>query len=158
MSEFMETEEITRQRHKNRETVERYFTCRGLERGRGRLPLWSEKEVFFEIPWTASGKPRQYIGRKVLEDKENDFNVQNYPDWGFYDQVIYETQNPDFFVAECSGKGYRVLDGKRAYYKNHYLLTFCLKDGKIVKLQEINNQCNASLCQGHSIPQYPWYE
>lgn len=158
MSIFDQSNEMERLRQKNLKTVETYFTFSGMDRGKNRLPLWVEEDTLFELPYTRTCQPSQHIGRKALEEKENDANLTMFPDWGFYEEEIFQTQDPNFFVAECIGKGKIItMDGTESYYKNQYLIVFEMEDGKIKVLREIHNPCSVVMSMGVAIPQFPWY-
>lgn len=155
---FGEDQAVLELRAKNLATVEEYFTYKGMDRGANRLRLWSESDCLFELTYTESDKPRQFVGRAALEEKESVSNLAMFPDWGFEVLEIHQTDDPGYFIVECIGRGVLLQDGKEpSYYQNHYLIDFELDDGKIKNLREVHNPCNLMLALREPLPQFPWH-
>ena len=155
---FNEDQATLALREKNLKTVEEYFSYRGLNRGAHRLKLWVDDDCLFELTFTRDCKPMQFIGRAALEKKESSSNVAMFPDWGFEVKDIHQTDDPNYLIAECIGKGVLLQDGAEpSYYQNHYLIDFEMRDGKIKTLREVHNPCCLMLAFRQPLPQFPWY-
>ena len=137
-------------RRKNLETIEYYMTLRGPERRDKRRPLFTE-DAGFELTFTADCVP---FGKSFKE--WNDVGEQEkFPDWGFYNYEIYQTQNPNRIFVECDGRGKMIIDhdtGEESIYENHYIISFDMEDGKIKKIREIHNPCCLMKALSMSIP------
>jgi hypothetical protein len=82
-----------------------------------------------------------------------DWSLKMFPDWVWFNIQIFETQNPNFFWAECDGKGEIRYPGyPPGYYVNHFLHSFELSDGKIVRQREFMNPFNQLRALGIEVP------
>jgi phenazine biosynthesis protein len=150
---FSLSQEAERLRQKNLRTVEYYMTLRGPKRRDKRAPLFAE-DAGFELTFTAACVP--------FEKSAMDWNTvgdrEMFPDWGFHDSRIYQTQDPNMFFVECDGRGRMILeddpDPERTY-ENHYIISFEMEEGKIKRLREIHNPCCLMKALGIPIPAVP---
>lgn len=140
-------------RQKNLKTVEYYMTLRGPERRAKRAPLFAEN-AGFELTFTANCVP---FGKTAMEwNTVGDSEM--FPDWGFYNAQIYQTQNPSMFFVECDGRGKMILRDEPEsdrIYENHYIISFEMEDGRIKRLREIHNPCCIMRARGIPIPEVP---
>jgi len=137
-------------RKKNLKTVEYYMTLRGMERREKRAPLFAENAAF-ELTFTAECVPDS----RTAMEWNNVGDSEDFPDWGFYNAEIYQTQNPDMLFVECDGRGKLIIKGdadKNRVYENHYIISFEMEDGKIKRLREIHNPCCLMKALGIPIP------
>ena len=138
-------------RQQNLETVEYYMTLVGPDRGKKRMPLFTE-DAAFELTFTADCVPFRTTATPwhTVRDPEN------FPDWTLYNAHVYQTQNPNMFFVECDGRGHMLLAGdtqQELIYENHYILSFEMENGKIKSLREFMNPCCLMKARGIPIPE-----
>jgi phenazine biosynthesis protein len=150
---FALTAEDEELRRKNLKTVEYYMTLRGPERRAKRAPLFADG-AGFELTFTAACTP----AAKPAMDWNTVGSFEMFPDWGFYDSVIYQTQDPSMFFVECDGRGRMILPDDPEtlrIYENHYIISFEMQDGLIKRLREIHNPCCLMKALGVPLPVVP---
>jgi ketosteroid isomerase-like protein len=135
----------------NRKIVEQYLETRGQDRLRRHL-LFTEDGT--GGLWTTdTGEPIAIRGRDRLGEHAV-WSLRCFPDWAWTNVRIFETQDPDFFWAECDGEGKIVYPGyPEGYYQNHFLHSFEFRDGKILQQREFMNPCEQFRALGIPVPQ-----
>ena len=124
-------------REKNLETVKKFLECRGPLRGVSRAPLFCEgatQEIGFP-----TGKGFEY--RKTPCEEWLTSTAESFPDWGFYDNMIFQTEDPNIFIVKSHGVGHMVEDGKQIPVEHFYVNEFRMKDGLIEMFRETPNPC-----------------
>lgn len=124
-------------RKKNRETIEKFIQCRGPERGILRAPLFI-KDATQEI---AMPVENGFEYRVTPVQEWLDSTAVSFPDWGFYDNIIFETEDPDIFLVKSHGKGTMVQNGKPVPVEHYYINEFRMENGKIKMFRETPNPC-----------------
>jgi ketosteroid isomerase-like protein len=91
-------------------------------------------------------------GHEILK-AHGEWSLRMFPDWVWYNIEIFETQDPNYFWAECDGKG-KILypNYPPGHYENHFLHSFRLKNGKIVEQREFMNPFNQMRALGIEVP------
>ena len=124
-------------RKQNRETIERFLECRGPQRGILRAPLFVEGATQ-EIAMPGSNG---FEYRVTPVQEWLDSTAVSFPEWGFYDNMIFETEDPDIFIVKSHGKGAMVKDGKSCPVEHFYVNEFRMENGKIKLFRENPNPC-----------------
>lgn len=140
-------------RRRNRATVAEYlrvtegqarltrhhlFTDDGTERG----GLWT----------TDTGEPIYVTGKDNLYSMAA-WSLECFPDWVWTNVEIYETQDPNRFWVECDGEGQILFeDYPPGHYRNHFIHSFLLADGKIREIREFMNPCQQMRSLGIEVP------
>lgn len=121
----------------NRATVEQYMNTRGEDRLRRHL-LFTEDGV--GGLWTNdTGQPIAIRGRDRLGEHAV-WSLKCFPDWVWTNIQIFETDDPNFFWVECDGEGAICFPGyPEGHYRNHFLHSFQLENGKIKLQREFMN-------------------
>jgi len=121
----------------NRATVEQYMNTRGEDRLRRHL-LFTEDGV--GGLWTNdTGQPIAIRGRDRLGEHAV-WSLKCFPDWVWTNIQIFETDDPNFFWVECDGEGAIRFPGyPEGHYRNHFLHSFQLENGKIKLQREFMN-------------------
>ncbi|MGI5159901.1 PhzA/PhzB family protein [Microbispora sp. CA-102843] len=121
----------------NRATVEKYMNTRGEDRLRRHL-LFTEDGV--GGLWTNdTGQPIAIRGRDRLGEHAV-WSLKCFPDWVWTHVQIFETDDPNFFWVECDGEGAIRFPGyPEGHYRNHFLHSFQLENGKIKLQREFMN-------------------
>ncbi len=138
-------------RRRNRATVEDYMS----RRGESRLTRY---ELFTEDGsgglWTTdTGEPIVSRGRQKLK-AHGEWSLKCFPDWVWTNVQIYETQDPNRFWVECDGEGKILFPGyPPGYYKNHFIHSFLLEDGKIKQNREFMNPFEQLRALGIDVPE-----
>lgn len=126
-------------RTKNLETVRRFLSCKGPERRQTRLPLFTPdgcKQMHMRIN-----------GKDILQNQpavqwlEESANLV--PEWGFYENQIFQTEDPDLFLVKSIGRGnseFRDCPGLNVYI-NYYINEFRMQEGKIRCFRETVFPC-----------------
>ncbi|MDX7998044.1 phenazine biosynthesis protein [Xenorhabdus sp. Reich] len=133
--------EFAQLREKNRKTVEKYLE---LTKGEARL---KRHELFAKDAegglWTTeTGEPIIIRGIENLE-RHAHWSLQCFPDWEWYNINIFITDNPDHIWVECDGHGVIRFPGyPERYYENHFIHSFELRDGFIIRNREFMNPIN----------------
>ncbi|MFI6704155.1 PhzA/PhzB family protein [Streptomyces sp. NPDC050509] len=124
-------------RRLNRETVETYMHTTGEDRLRRHLLFTEDGSGGL---WTTdTGEPIVIRGRDRLGEHAV-WSLRCFPDWVWFNIEIFETQDPNRFWVECDGEGKILFPGYPAgHYKNHFLHSFVLENGKIKQNREFMN-------------------
>lgn len=144
------TEDVNDLRRRNRETVARYMATRGQDRLR-RHELFTQDGV--GGLWTTdTGEPIEIRGRDALE-RHAVWSLKCFPDWEWYDVTIHEEVDPDHFWVECEGRGAIRFDGyPEGHYENHFLFSFEMDSGAIVRCREFMNPVRQFWALGIDVP------
>lgn len=119
---------------RNRKVVDNFFVA--LETQQFEIL----KEVFADNgrqlnPYSPDGFPRSFDGAEAIYQQYSGltahFGKMKFP------RVIYATEDPNFFFVQFKGE---IVIKSGGHYKNDYLGTFKLYDGKIIEYTEYFNQ------------------
>ncbi|MCC7462365.1 MAG: PhzA/PhzB family protein [Gammaproteobacteria bacterium] len=137
-------------RHTNLQTVEKYFQLQGQAR-LNRHELYAE-DGQGGLWTTETGQPMTVQGKAGLR-KAEEWNSRYFPDWRWSNTEIYQTQDPNFFWVENDGEGHIEFPGHdRTFYKNHYIHSFRMENGKIKQYREFMNICVEMRSLGYQVP------
>lgn len=103
--------------------------------------------------WTSdTGEPVESRGHEKLK-AHGEWSLRMFPDWEWKNVEIFETQDPNRFWVECDGEG-RILypDYPPGYYRNHFIHSFLLEDGKIKQQREFMNPFQQLRALGIEVP------
>jgi phenazine biosynthesis protein len=137
-------------RRLNRRTVEDYISRKGEDRLTRHL-LFTEDGV--GGLWTTdSGQPIAIRGREKLKE-HGVWSLKTFPDWVWTNVQIYETQDPNRFWVEFDGEGQILFaDYPPGHYKNHFIHSFLLENGKIKEQREFMNPFEQLRALGIEVP------
>ncbi|MGD8165399.1 PhzA/PhzB family protein [Pantoea sp. FN0307] len=138
-------------REKNRKTVEQYLLAtRGVSRLERHKLFVNEGEGGL---WTTeTGEPIVIKGIENLE-KHARWSLECFPDWEWYNIQIFTTDNPNHIWVECDGHGKICFPGyPESYYENHFIHSFELYDGQIVRNREFMNPVTQLRSLGINVP------
>ncbi|SFU54522.1 PhzA/PhzB family protein [Xenorhabdus koppenhoeferi] len=128
-------------RENNRKIVEKYLK---FTKGEARL---ERHKLFAENAesglWTTeTGEPIIIRGIENLA-RHAHWSLQCFPDWEWYNIKIFTTDNPGHIWVECDGHGIIRFSGyPECYYENHFIHSFELCDGFIIRNREFMNPVN----------------
>ncbi|MCG7500088.1 phenazine biosynthesis protein [Vibrio sp. Of7-15] len=130
--------DLDKVREINRKVVEKY-----LKYTKGNLRLERHKLYSEEAEgglWTTeTGEPIVIKGIENLE-RHAHWSLQCFPDWEWYNIQVFITDNPNHIWVECDGRGLiRFPSYPERYYENHFIHSFELEDGLIVRNREFMN-------------------
>jgi len=124
-------------REKNLKTIYAFLECKGPERKYTRAPLFTpdgRKEMELRIE-----------GKVILQNETAqewlDSTAEMFPDWGFYDNTIFQCDDPNVFLVKSNGRGHQVLNGETTPVNSFYINEFLMEDGKIKRFRETLNPC-----------------
>lgn len=137
-------------RARNRRVVEQYMSARGAARLRRHELFVEDGEAGL---WTSdTGRPVSTTGRSRLAEHAV-WALRCFPDWEWYNVEIFETQDENRFWVECDGRGRILFDGyPEGYYDNHFLHSFEMTDGQIVRQREFMNPIAQMRALGIDVP------
>ncbi len=143
-------EQVIKIRQHNKVVVEDYLSRKGESR-LTRYQLFTENGI--GGLWTNDTlQPIVSHGHEGLK-AHGIWSLKCFPDWEWYNIRIFETQDPNFFWAECDGRGQILFPGYEAgYYENHFLHSFEFINGKINRQREFMNPFSQILALGVEIP------
>jgi phenazine biosynthesis protein len=145
------TVDETIRRAANRATVEQYMNTGGEDRRL--LHLLFTEDGTGGLWFTGTGEPIIIHGRAHLAEHDA-WALRCLPDWTWANVQIFETQDPDWFWVEADGEGKILFPGyPEGHYKNHFLISFRLRDGKIHLQREFMNPCQQFRALGIAVPQ-----
>jgi hypothetical protein len=82
-----------------------------------------------------------------------EWSLKVFPDWVWFNIEVFETQDPNRFWVECDGEGQILFPGyPPGHYRNHFLHSFLLRDGRIVQNREFMNPFNQLRALGIEVP------
>jgi len=139
-------------RRRNRETVEEYLRATEGEARLERHNLCTE-DARGGLWTNDTGAPIAVSGKNNLY-RMAAWSLECFPDWRWHNVKIFETQDPNHFWVECDGEG-KILfpDYAPGHYKNHFIHSFRLNNGKITEVREFMNPCEQMRALGIPIPQ-----
>ncbi|MFC5722719.1 PhzA/PhzB family protein [Streptomyces gamaensis] len=124
-------------RARNRLAVERYLET-GAEARLTRYTLYTEDGTT-SLYFTDIGRPIVVRGRESLK-RHGELSLQVLPDWQWENVRIDHCEDPDTVWVECDGHGTIRFPGyPPGHYRNHFVLGFTLRDGRIVSSREYAN-------------------
>ncbi len=133
-------------RIRNRTTVEKYLSMTGKERV-DRWQFYTERCQ--KVPCAALLPPTEVASQKstpgVATQKEVEATmVELWPDWSFYNNIIFETEDPNYILAEGDGSGISYLKDRNRpnMHSDHYFHIFLLEHGRIKGYTEVRNRLN----------------
>lgn len=147
MAEFTENVEL---RRRHRAVVEDYLSREGENRLTRYLLFTEDGSAGLYTGDTT--EPIVSRGHEKLK-AHSEWSLRMFPDWVWYNIEVFETQDPNRFWAECDGEG-KILypTYQPGHYKNHFIHSFDLADGKIVTQREFMNPFNQLRALGIEIP------
>ena len=134
----------------NRHIVQRYMETKGQDR-------LKRQELFTEDGcgglWTTeTGEPIAIHGKARLAEHAV-WSLKCFPDWQWYNVVIFNTQDPNIFWVECDGRGIIRFEGyEEGIYENHFIHYFEFENGKIKLQREFMNPCQQFKALGIAFP------
>ncbi|OTA18553.1 phenazine biosynthesis protein PhzB [Xenorhabdus vietnamensis] len=137
-------------RQHNRLIVEKYMNTKGQDR-------LKRHELFTEDGcgglWTTdTGEPIMTKSKARLSEHAV-WSLKCFPDWCWYNIVIFDTQDPNIFWVECDGKGIINFEGyPEGIYENHFIHYFEFENGKIKIQREFMNPCQQFKALGIELP------
>lgn len=136
---------------KNRAVVADYMSRKGETR-RTRYQLFTEDGS--AGLWTSdTGEPIVSQGHAKLKE-HGEWSLKMFPDWEWKNVVIHDTQDPNQFWVECDGEGeIRYPDYPVGHYRNHFIHSFLLEDGRIRENREFMNPFQQLRALGIPVPQ-----
>ncbi|WUH91999.1 phenazine biosynthesis protein [Streptomyces sp. NBC_00433] len=147
MAEFAEDIEL---RRRHRAVVEDYLSRQG------------ENRLTRYLLFTEDGSAGLYTGDTVEPivsrgheklKAHGEWSLRMFPDWVWYNIEVFETQDPNRFWAECDGEGgIHYPSYPPGLYRNHFIHSFDLADGRIVTQREFMNPFNQLRALGIEIP------
>lgn len=137
-------------RRLNRSVVEDYMSRKGETR-KTRYLLFTE-DGSAGLYTTDTGEPIISVGHETLK-AHGEWSLKMFPDWEWKNVKIFETQDPNHFWVECDGEGQILYpDYPPGHYKNHFLHSFELDNGKIRRNREFMNPFQQMKALGMEIP------
>jgi phenazine biosynthesis protein len=137
-------------RRKNRAVVEDYMS----RKGENRLTRY----LLFTEDGSAGLYTADTMGPVVSRGHEKlkahgEWSLKMFPDWVWFNIEVFETQDPNRFWVECDGEG-KILypDYPPGFYRNHFIHSFELDNGKIVTQREFMNPYQQLRALGIAIP------
>lgn len=140
----------TELRRRNRSTVADYLSRQGKSR-LSRYLLFTDDGV--GGLWTNdTGQPIVSCGHEQLK-AHGEWSLRTFPDWAWTNIEIYETQDPNRFWVECDGEGDILFgDYPPGRYRNHFIHSFLLEDGRIKEEREFMNPFEQLRALGIDVP------
>lgn len=137
-------------RRRNRATVADYLSRRAETRLTRYLLFTEDGSGGL---WTSdTGEPIASTGHEKLR-AHGQWSLKCFPDWVWTNIEIYETQDPNRFWVECDGEGKILYPGyPPGHYRNHFIHSFLLEDGKIKQEREFMNPYQQLRALGIEVP------
>ncbi|MEV3913967.1 PhzA/PhzB family protein [Streptomyces canus] len=103
--------------------------------------------------WTSdTGEPIESQGHEKLK-AHGEWSLRMFPDWEWKNVEIFETQDPNRFWVECDGEGQILYPTyPPGYYRNHFIHSFLLEDGRIRQQREFMNPFQQLRALGIEVP------
>jgi phenazine biosynthesis protein len=140
----------TDRRARNREVVADYMSRKGETR-KTRYLLFTE-DGSAGLYTTDTGEPVVSQGHEKLR-AHGEWSLRMFPDWEWVNVEIFDTQDPDRFWVECDGEGeIRYPAYPPGHYRNHFLHSFELVDGRIKVQREFMNPFQQLRALGIEVP------
>lgn len=144
-------DQLAELRRLNRATVEEYLR---VTEGEARLQrhLLCTDDARGGLWTTDTGEPIAVSGQENIY-RMAAWSLTCFPDWRWSNIEIFETQDPNWFWVECDGEGQIIFpDYEPGYYKNHFIHSFRLNNGKIKEIREFMNPCQQMRALGIEVP------
>jgi len=152
-------------RIRNRATVEKYLSMVGLTR----LDRWKLNADLSSAMADGFLKVTPDGRQPTVQPKDREgqiasakFNAETWPDWRFYNNIIFETEDPGLIIVEGDGSGMSYLKDKTCpnWHGDHYIHVFRLKNGRITGYTEVRNELSEIREWGitPSLPRFANYE
>ncbi|MBO4165370.1 MULTISPECIES: PhzA/PhzB family protein [Micromonospora] len=137
-------------RARNRATVTDYMSRKGENRLTRYLLFTEDGSAGL---WTTdTGQPVASQGHELLR-AHGEWSLRMFPDWEWTNVEIFETQDPNRFWVECDGEGQiRYPAYPPGHYRNHFIHSFELDDGKIRRQREFMNPFQQLRALGIEVP------
>jgi phenazine biosynthesis protein len=137
-------------RRKNRAVVEDYMSRKGENRLTRYLLFTEDGSAGLYTADTM--EPVVSRGHEKLK-AHGEWSLKMFPDWVWFNIEVFETQDPNRFWVECDGEG-KILypDYPPGFYRNHFIHSFELDNGKIVTQREFMNPYQQLRALGIAIP------
>lgn len=137
-------------RARNRATVTDYMSRKGENRLTRYLLFTEDGSAGL---WTTdTGQPVASQGHELLR-AHGEWSLRMFPDWEWTNVEIFETQDPNRFWVECDGEGQILYPAyPPGYYRNHFIHSFELDDGKIRRQREFMNPFQQFRALGIEVP------
>ena len=137
-------------RRRHREVVADYMSRKGENR-LTRYLLFTENGSA-GLYTTDTGAPVVSQGHEKLK-AHGEWSLRMFPDWEWKNVEIIETLDPNRFWVECDGEGQILYPAYRpGHYVNHFLHSFELADGLIVRQREFMNPFQQLRALGIDVP------
>lgn len=137
-------------RRRHRTVVEDYLSRKGENR-LTRYLLFTE-DGSAGLYTGDTGQPIVSTGHEKLK-AHGEWSLKMFPDWVWFNIEIFETQDPNRFWAECDGEGQILYpEYPPGHYRNHFIHSFLLRDGRIVQQREFMNPFNQLRALGIPVP------
>jgi phenazine biosynthesis protein len=120
-------------RETNLATIRKFLDCGGPDRARQRQPLFAEQATK-EMDMPESGGPSSVRAADWLVQ-----SAEFVPDWAFYENQIFQTDDPNLFMVKSVGRGNAKFSGELAVYINYYINEFLMENGLIKRFRETFN-------------------
>ncbi|MBW4702010.1 MULTISPECIES: PhzA/PhzB family protein [unclassified Micromonospora] len=137
-------------RARNRATVTDYMSRKGENRLTRYLLFTEDGSAGL---WTTdTGQPVASQGHELLR-AHGEWSLRMFPDWEWTNVEIFETQDPNRFWVECDGEGQILYPAyPPGHYRNHFIHSFELDDGKIRRQREFMNPFQQLRALGIEVP------
>ncbi|GGL99745.1 MULTISPECIES: PhzA/PhzB family protein [Micromonospora] len=137
-------------RARNRATVTDYMSRMGENRLTRYLLFTEDGSAGL---WTTdTGQPVASQGHELLR-AHGEWSLRMFPDWEWTNVEIFETQDPNRFWVECDGEGQILYPAyPPGYYRNHFIHSFELDNGKIRRQREFMNPFQQLRALGIEVP------
>lgn len=148
--EMMYSHDEDKLRLKNLATVKKYLKMSGSRLDRHKL---FTDDCIWGRGFTEAGDTEQIKGSANLA-KTDEWNTRCFPDWKWTNIIIFQTQDPNYFWAECDGSGQAIFPGyPPTVHSAHFLHSFEMDNGKIKVYREFFNPVKELLDFGYKVPQ-----
>ncbi|MFG2905295.1 PhzA/PhzB family protein [Kitasatospora sp. NPDC048286] len=138
-------------RRRHREVVADYMSRKGENR-LTRYLLFAE-DGSAGLYTTDTGEPVVSQGHEKLR-QHGEWSLRMFPDWEWKNVRIFDTQDPNHFWVECDGEGQILYpDYPSGHYRNHFIHSFVLADGKIKQNREFMNPFQQLRALGVEVPE-----
>ena len=137
-------------RARNRATVTDYMSRKGENRLTRYLLFTEDGSAGL---WTSdTGRPVASQGHDKLR-AHGEWSLRMFPDWEWKNVEIFDTQDPGRFWVECDGEGQILYPAyPPGLYRNHFIHSFELDDGKIRRQREFMNPFQQLRALGIEVP------
>ena len=137
-------------RRKHRAVVEDYLSRQGESRLTRYLLFTEDGSAGLYTGDTTA--PIVSTGHEKLK-AHGEWSLRMFPDWVWFNVEISETQDPNRFWAECDGEGKILYPSyPPGHYRNHFIHSFELRDGRIAVQREFMNPFNQLRALGIDVP------